>query len=371
MYPEALVNHLARTHSDHCPVLLCLDAPSGARLIRLFCFQPMWLSHPTFPDFVSATWAEDLSLKPNVEKFTRDVISWNKDVFGNIFHKKNRVEARLRGVQASIAHRPSEALFRLENQLQREFLDILKQEEEFWSVKSRYNWLIQGDRNTKFFHTSTLIRCKRNRISSLQDNQGNWVHDEQEVAELVRSGFVSLFSSESVYVPWKPWVIPRWSKGLNLEEASVLAVVPTSREVKEGLWSLKPLKAPGLDELHAGFFQAYWSVVGDNVIKEVKDIFTTLVMPGHLNKTLISLIPKRPRADCLAAFRPISLYNIVYKIVTKIIVKRMRNLLPNLISPLQTAFVPGRLGLDNMIIAQEIIHTISGKRGQVGTWPSK
>ena len=55
LYPEASVNHLACTHSDHCPVLLCLDAPSGIRLIRLFRFQPMWLSHPAFPDFVSPT----------------------------------------------------------------------------------------------------------------------------------------------------------------------------------------------------------------------------------------------------------------------------------------------------------------------------
>ena len=111
-------------------------------------------------------------------------------------------------------------------------------------------------------------------------------------------------------------------------------------------------KAPGPDRLHAGFFQAYWSVVGDNVIKEVQEIFTTSIMPGHLNETLISLIPKQPGADCLAAFGPINLCNTVYKIMTKIIVKRMRNLLPNLISPLQTAFVSGRLGLDNMIIAQ-------------------
>ena len=41
LYPEASVNHLACTHSDHCPVLLCLDAPSGTRLIRPFRFQPM------------------------------------------------------------------------------------------------------------------------------------------------------------------------------------------------------------------------------------------------------------------------------------------------------------------------------------------
>ena len=75
LYPEASVHHLARTHSDHCPVLLRLDAPYGVRLPRPFRFQPMWLSHPAFPDFVSDTWAEDLSLKPNVEKFTRDVVS--------------------------------------------------------------------------------------------------------------------------------------------------------------------------------------------------------------------------------------------------------------------------------------------------------
>ena len=106
--------------------------------------------------------------------------------------------------------------------------------------------------------------------------------------------------------------------------------------------------------------------MGDNVINEVQEIFATSITPGYLNETLISLIPKRPEADCLAAFRPISLCNTVYKIVTKIIVNRVRNLLPNLISPLQMAFVLSRLGLDNMIIAQEIIHTISGKRGQVG-----
>lgn len=31
-------------------------------------------------------------------------------------------------------------------------------------MKSRYNWAIQGDRNTAFFHTSTLVRRKRQRI---------------------------------------------------------------------------------------------------------------------------------------------------------------------------------------------------------------
>lgn len=101
-----------------------------------------------------------------------------------------------------------------------------------------------------------------------------------------------------------------------------MATDPSSKEIKDGLWSLKPLKAPGPNGLHAGFFQAYWNVVGDTVIKEVKEIFANSVMPSHLNETLISLIPKRLGANSLAAFRPISLCNIVYKIVTKLIVKK-------------------------------------------------
>ena len=73
-------------------------------------------------------------------------------------------------------------------------------------------------------------------------------------------------------------------------------------------------------------------------------VFQSSTMPSHLNKTLITLIPKHLGADYLATFRPISLCNIVYKVVTKIIVKRLRPFLPKLISPLQTAFILGRMG---------------------------
>lgn len=55
--------------------------------------------------------------------------------------------------------------------------------------------------------------------------------------------------------------------------------------------------------------------------------------------------------------------NTVYKIITKIIVAHIRPLLSDLVSLFQTVFVPGRKGMDNVIIVQEIIHTISRKKG--------
>ena len=56
----------------------------------------------------------------------------------------------------------------------------------------------------------------------------------------------------------------------------------------------------------------------------------------------------------------------MYKVVTKIIVTRLQPYLDKLISPLQTAFVSGRKGIDNIIIAQEIMHSLGKKKGRTG-----
>ena len=56
----------------------------------------------------------------------------------------------------------------------------------------------------------------------------------------------------------------------------------------------------------------------------------------------------------------------MYKIVTKIIVARLRPHLDKLVSPLQFAFFLA--SVDNAIVVQELIHTISNKMGQGGIW---
>ena len=70
-----------------------------------------------------------------------------------------------------------------------------------------------------------------------------------------------------------------------------------------------------------------------------------------MNSTHIALIPKIQGSETLGNYRPINLCNTVYKVVTKIIVARLRSYLNKLISPMQTAFVLGRKGIDNIIIA--------------------
>lgn len=58
------------------------------------------------------------------------------------------------------------------------------------------------------------------------------------------------------------------------EDRSNLDIIVTNAEIKDGLWALKAFKAPGLDGLHAGFFQRFWLIVGDSVKAEVNNALT-------------------------------------------------------------------------------------------------
>jgi hypothetical protein len=61
-------------------------------------------------------------------------------------------------------------------------------------------------------------------------------------------------------------------------------------------------------------------------------------------------------------FKPISLYNIVYKIISKILASQLKSLLPKVISPLQSTFVLNRNIQDNTILAHELLNAFKNKR---------
>lgn len=88
-------------------------------------------------------------------------------------------------------------------------------------------------------------------------------------------------------------------------------------------------------------------------------------MSTALNSTSLVLIPKRPGAECIEDFRPISCPNTLYKLITKIISNRLKCVLPDVVLPNQTAFVKDRLLLENVLLASEVLNGYHSKKSSL------
>ena len=107
--------------------------------------------------------------------------------------------------------------------------------------------------------------------------------------------------------------------------------------------------------------------MGDSIVLAVLDFLNNGNMLLNINHTNIVLIPKVKNPERMFEFRPISLYNVIYKIIFKVLANRLKEVLPQIISPTQSAFVPGQLITENMLVAYETLHTMhfrkKGKKG--------
>ena len=61
---------------------------------------------------------------------------------------------------------------REEIQMTQEWEEIFQQEETLWGEKSIIRWLKEGERNTKFFHRTTIARRTHNKILKIRDQDG-------------------------------------------------------------------------------------------------------------------------------------------------------------------------------------------------------
>ncbi|KAL0312577.1 UNVERIFIED_CONTAM: putative mitochondrial protein [Sesamum radiatum] len=140
----------------------------------------------------------------------------------------------------------------------------------------------------------------------------------------------------------------------------------TADEVKDALTQMFPFKSPGPDGMSPIFYQRFWHIVGNTTVKCVLNVLNNHDLNPSLNFTHIVLIPKCSNPENISQFRPISLCNVAFKLASKCIANRVKPLLDSIISPSQSAFIPGRLITDNVLVAFEVNHFLRGKRGSKG-----
>ncbi|KAL2230717.1 UNVERIFIED_CONTAM: hypothetical protein Sindi_1666100 [Sesamum indicum] len=206
-----------------------------------------------------------------------------------------------------------------------------------------------------FLDEAQQLRRVRRRILQINDENGFTHTDLGEIAHEFVSYYQNLLGGTRRRLSVDIRYLRPWARHcITDEEANQLLLPISADDVKQAMFDIADDKAPGPDGYSSRFFKAAWPVVGEEVTRAVLDFFSTGKLLKQVNSTILALIPKVHTPMSVNDFRPISCCNVLYKIIAKLLVQKISVLLDKIVSPCQTAFIPGRSIGDNIMLAQEL-----------------
>ncbi|KAA3464506.1 reverse transcriptase [Gossypium australe] len=264
LFPNARIEYLTHSFSDHCPILLNTLGEAKHDLLYNsgnFRFEAKWCLDSSFENLVRGWWADSTgSIPDRLEDMGYRMYDWSRN--------SKRDEKRRRDIS-------DDTLAEITD-LQLELNLEADKEELYWEQRARVNWLKNGDRNTSFFHKMAGQRKVRNRIAILEDDIGNSYSTNEDM--------IKAESDDHIFGLVEKWVTDSMNDSLNKTF--------TEEEIYTAVKTMPPLKAPGIDGFVATFFQMYWHIVGQDIPKYCIDLLNGQREIGDINKTRIVLIPK-------------------------------------------------------------------------------
>ncbi|CAL5351826.1 unnamed protein product [Camellia sinensis] len=337
---------LPRSVSDHCPIIMKEDSRDWGP--EPFRFINCWLLHSGFLSMVAKVWLEaevdgwaGYSLSKKLGFLKKHLKEWNVSVFGSLTSQLKLAEEEFHQLEPLAESRELLAAEISRKVELRELIwKLSKRVEWFWLQKSRQDWALRGDKNTRYFHLMVKCRQNINLINSVVAN-GVVVDDPLAVKSQVWNHFKSAFSES-----WK--VRPKIGGVFQiLDGPQVLDLEKefTESEVWSALKACDGNKAPGPDGFNLLAIRKCWKFMKGDIMLFFKEFFANGKLATGLISSIIALIPKTENPNSLNDFRPISLIGSMYKILAKVLSSRLKLIIPSIISPSQLASMGGGGGI--------------------------
>ena len=352
--------------SDHmrCKVQLL---PQSERINRPFkyvnaigslrAFLPMtqeyWSSTVPLFHSTSAMFRFSKKLK-NLKPLIREM---GRDKLGNLTKKAKAAFGVLCEKQSATLANPSEDAIKEEGEAYGKRLHVASLEEDFLKQRSKLHWLDMGDQNNKTFHRAIKTRQAHNLIREIRCANGRVVTTHSEIkreAENFFSGFLNQ-SPESYKGVLEEELQDILNFRCSTEDCRLLEAEVNEEEVRKVLFAMPNNKSSGPDGFPCEFFKTTWAVISKDFTVAVQSVFRYGFLPKGVNSTILALIPKKLDSLEMKDYRPIACCNVLYKVVSKILANRLKRLLPRMIVENQSAFVQGRLLMENVLLASELV----------------
>ncbi|KAF7135681.1 hypothetical protein RHSIM_Rhsim08G0012100 [Rhododendron simsii] len=199
-FDQAMVFVEAAVGSDHNPLILNTSFPLN-KVGKPFRFESFWTSESSCKPVIMEAWAhtyEESEMGRVCKKLKNckaKLKDWHRLNFGNLRFQITVLKDQLADVQRKLDHGFNSELVTAEKGISKKLEDLWQKDAMYWHQRSRIKWLQLGDKNSRFFHLSTIHRRQRNQISKLKDAHGVWQTETKAIAGIIRDHFHSLYCS--------------------------------------------------------------------------------------------------------------------------------------------------------------------------------
>lgn len=210
-------------------------------------------------------------------------------------------------------------------------------------VRSRANYMLEGERCTRFFYDLEKTRQKTEQIKVLKDDMGNSINKKEDILNRVFSFYQTLFTKQGIEKNASQFLLSHIKKRVNKKDRETCDGAITNKEIENALNNMKNGKSPGLDGLPCEFYKTFKLVLIPILNMVFQEVWEKGCMSPHMSRGVIKIIyKKKGDRESLENFRPISLLNCDYKILAKVLASRLKGILPKIIETNQAYAIQGR-----------------------------
>lgn len=239
------------------------------------------------------------------------------------------------------------------NEKKTQLSSILNERVKGALIRSRFTSIKDMDAPTTYFFNLERKVSEQKQMYSLKDNYGRVTSNPLEMRRIAVDFYSSLYDAETSDENCRDNLLKDLPV-LSDEQKQFLETDFTFEEVTTAIMNLSSGRAPGLDGLPSEFYKKFWSILGEDYFKVLKQCFNEGTLPTSCQRAVLSLLPKKGDLTLLKNWRPVAVLCTEYKIFSKVLANRLNEVLHTIIHKDQSYCIKKRLITDNLHLVRDL-----------------
>ena len=236
---------------------------------------------------------------------------------------------------------------------------IIFEQQRSVQIRSRAQWLEEGERPSKYFFKLESHRAQINTVKSVFNSADVEVTSKDDIEQAHFDFYSRLYSAEQLDATFQNELLSQIDTSLDDDTRELCEGVLDLTEITSALKGLSSGKTPGTDGLPLEFYVKFWHLLAPSLLKVFNFSLETGYLSISMRESVTRLLFKKGDRKLLKNWRPISLLNVDYKICSKALANRLAKVLSSIINEDQTCSVPGRTIFHNLALFRDVLDHVN------------